>query len=131
MAGGLINIVSYASNDLYLTGAPQITFYKMVYRRYTNFAMESIYLDFDDDINFDSESELVVPRIGDLIHKAYLHISIPNISVNYQDVGIDTSDIVFTYLEKSTVSEYEKIKNVYMNILTSIYRIIYNCIIYL
>ena len=42
MIGGLINVVSYVSSDLYLTGAPQITFYKMVYRRYTNFAVESV-----------------------------------------------------------------------------------------
>ena len=124
MAGGLINIVSYVSNDLYLTGAPQITFYKMVYRRYTNFAMESIYLDFDDDIKFDTESELVPPRIGDLMHKAYLHLSIPNISITNQDVGIDTSDIQYVYLDQSTISEYEKIRSVYMNILTNIYRII-------
>lgn len=128
MAGGLINIVSYVSNDIYLTGAPQITFYKMVYRRYTNFAMESIYLDFDDDIKFDSESELVPPRIGDLMHKAYLHISIPKMSITYQDVGIDTSDLQFTYLDKSTISNYEKIRSVYMNILTNIYRIVYKAV---
>lgn len=128
MAGGLINIVSYASNDLYLTGAPQITFYKMVYRRYTNFAMESIYLDFDDDIKFGYESELVPPRIGDLIHKAYLHLSIPNISVTNQDVGIDTSDIQYIYLDQSTISDYEKIRTVYMSILTNIYRIIYKAV---
>ena len=58
MAGGLINIISYASNDLYLTGAPQITFYKMVYRRYTNFSMESISIDFDSDINFNEETHI-------------------------------------------------------------------------
>lgn len=128
MAGGLINIVSYVSNDLYLTGAPQITFYKMVYRRYTNFAMESIYLDFDDDIKFGSESELVPPRIGDLMHKAYLHLSIPNFSITNQDVGIDTSGIQYIYLDKSTISDYEKIRNIYMNILTNIYRIIYKAV---
>ena len=125
MAGGLINIVSYVSNDLYLTGAPQITFYKMVYRRYTNFAMETVFLNFDDDIKFDYESELVPPRIADLMHKAYLHISIPNIGITYQDVGIDPSGLEFVYADKNTVTEYEKIKNVYMNVMTSIYRIIF------
>ena len=87
MAGGLINIVSYVSNDLYLTGSPQITFYKMVYRRYTNFSMESVYLDFDDDIKFDHESELVPPRIADLLHKSYLHISIPSINISSPSSG--------------------------------------------
>lgn len=128
MGGGLIHIATYASNDLYLTGAPQVTFYKMVYRRYTNFSMESIYLNFDDDINFDHESELTPPRIGDLLHKSYLHISIPNIAVTKADVGIDTSDIRFNYLNKSTVSNYESIKSVYMNVMANIYRISYKAV---
>lgn len=125
MAGGLINIVSYASTDLYLTGSPQITFYKMVYRRYTNFAMESVYLDFVDDIKFDNESELIPPRIGDLMHKAYLHISIPNISITKTDVGIDVNDYQYVYIDKSVVAEYEKIKVVFMKVMADIYRIVY------
>ena len=124
MAGGLINIVSYVSNDIYLTGAPQITFYKMVYRRYTNFAMESIYLDFEDNIKFGSEAELVPKRIGDLIHKSVLHINIPSISITNNDVGIDTSDINYTYLYKNNISDYENIINIYMNVNTTIYRLI-------
>ena len=81
MGGGLINIVSYSSNDLFLTGSPQITFYKMVYRRYTNFAMESIFVDFENQLNFDRESELIPPKIADMIHKSYLHIEIRNINI--------------------------------------------------
>ena len=42
MTGGLLSILSYGSDDLYLTGAPQITFFKIVYRRHTNFSIESI-----------------------------------------------------------------------------------------
>jgi hypothetical protein len=124
MAGGLINIVSYVSNDLYLTGAPQISFYKMVYRRYTNFAKESIYVDFNDAIKFGHESELIPPRIGDLIKDSVLHISIPNISITNQDVGIDTSDIQYTYINNNEVSDYESIINVYMVVLVQIYRIV-------
>ncbi|VBB18230.1 NCLDV major capsid protein [Yasminevirus sp. GU-2018] len=128
MVGGLINIVSYVSTDLYLTGAPQITFYKMVYRRYTNFAMESVYLDFVDNIKFGNESELVPPRIGDLLHKAYLHISIPSMSVTKNDVGIDTTDLQYVYINKSAVSNYEKIRTVYMKVMTDIYRIVYKAV---
>lgn len=128
MVGGLINIVSYVSNDLYLTGSPQITFFKLVYRRHTNFAMESIFLDFDDDIKFNCETELVPPRIADLIHKAYLHIKIPSINITKNDVGIDTSDIEFMYSKHSAVSEFDEIKNVHMKIITDIYRIIYNAV---
>lgn len=128
MAGGLINIVSYVSTDLYLTGAPQITFYKMVYRRHTNFSMESVYLDFIDDIKFGNESELVPPRVGDLLHKAYLHISIPSMSITKNDVGIDINDLRYVYINKSVVSDYEKIRTVYMKVLTDIYRIIFRAV---
>jgi hypothetical protein len=128
MGGGLINIISYGSDDLYLTGAPQITFYKMAYRRYTNFAMESVYLDFDEDMDFDRELELIPPRVGDLLHKAYLHVRIPEFSVTYQDVGIDSSVIQYVYADKSTVTDYEKIKNLYMNVMGNIYRIIFQAV---
>ena len=42
MGGGLMQLVAYGSQDVYLTGNPQITFWKVVYRRHTNFALESV-----------------------------------------------------------------------------------------
>ena len=42
MGGGLMQLVAYGAQDIYLTGNPQITFWKVVYRRHTNFARESI-----------------------------------------------------------------------------------------
>ena len=42
MAGGLMQLVAYGAQDVYLTGNPQITFFKVVYRRHTNFSMECI-----------------------------------------------------------------------------------------
>ena len=47
MPGGLMQLIAYGSQDLYLTGNPQITFYKTVYKRYTNFATEYIELPFE------------------------------------------------------------------------------------
>ena len=42
MAGGLMQLIAYGAQDIYLTGNPQITFFKVVYRRHTNFSMECI-----------------------------------------------------------------------------------------
>ena len=42
MTGGLMQLVAYGAQDVYLTGSPMITFFKAVYRRHTNFAMESV-----------------------------------------------------------------------------------------
>ena len=41
MGGGLMQLVSIGAQDVYITGDPQITFFKLVYRRHTNFAIES------------------------------------------------------------------------------------------
>ena len=52
MPGGLIQLVSHGASDAFLTGNPEITFFKIVYRRYTNFSMESIEKRFDSVPNF-------------------------------------------------------------------------------
>lgn len=81
MTGGLIDIVTYGAQDLYLTGTPQITFFKVVYRRNTNFAIESIEVAFDDVVNFGLISHVVVPMSGDLLYTSYLKIDLPEISI--------------------------------------------------
>lgn len=95
MTGGLIEIVTYGSQDLYLTGTPEITFFKVVYRRYTNFSMESIRVNFDDPVGFGSFSTLTIPRTGDLIHKMYLEVLLPAIDLRRSpclDVSRDDVD---------------------------------------
>ena len=51
MGGGLMQLVAYGAQDVYLTGNPQITFWKVTYRRHTNFAVESIEQQFTDQVN--------------------------------------------------------------------------------
>ena len=81
MPGGLINIAAYGAQDLYLTGTPEITFFKIVYRRHTNFSMESVEVNFDDTFGFGKESNLIIPSVGDLIHKIYLKVKLPYVSL--------------------------------------------------
>lgn len=80
MPAGLVDIISYGSQDLFLTGSPQITFFKVVYRRYTNFAMESFDIQFDSPSGFGMTSDVILQPIGDLIYKMYLKIKLPRIS---------------------------------------------------
>ncbi len=79
MPGGIINIATYGSQDLFLTGTPEITYFKLVYRRHTNFALESVRLKFDDTVNFGKFSTLTFPKSGDLIHKMYLEVILPEV----------------------------------------------------
>jgi hypothetical protein len=91
MPGGLINIASYGSQDLYLTGTPEITFFRIVYRRHTNFAIDSIEVKFEDEIGFGLESRVILPRIADLVHRIYLQIDLPEIAFMRPDSIISST----------------------------------------
>jgi hypothetical protein len=80
MTGGLLQLVAYGAQDVYLTGNPQITFFKIVYRRHTNFAIESISQTFNGTANYNSRITAQISRNGDLIHKMYLEIKLPKLS---------------------------------------------------
>ena len=71
MGGGLLQLVAYGAQDVYLTGNPQITFFKVVYRRHTNFSMEAIEQSFNGTNNFGSSVSVLITRNGDLIHRIY------------------------------------------------------------
>lgn len=81
MGGGLIQLEVYGSQDIFLTGTPQITFFKVVYRRHTNFAIESVHQELTGVTNFGYESSCVVDKLGDLMSKIYLEIELPEINL--------------------------------------------------
>jgi hypothetical protein len=80
MGGGLLQLVAYGAQDVYLTGNPQITFFKVVYRRHTNFAMEAIQQTFSGIANFGNTVYCQISRNGDLIHRTYLEVGIPKLA---------------------------------------------------
>jgi hypothetical protein len=77
MAGGLMQLVAYGAQDVYLTGNPQITFWKVVYRRHTNFAVESIEQVFNGTGDFGKKVVCQIQRNGDLITKMFLRVVLP------------------------------------------------------
>lgn len=79
MSGGLLQLVAYGAQDVYLTGNPQITFFKVVYRRHTNFAVESIEQYFSGNTNFGKKSCCEISRNGDLITQTFLKVCLPEI----------------------------------------------------
>ena len=72
MGGGLMQLVAYGAQDIYLTGNPQITFFKVVYRRHTNFSMEAIEQTFNGTTDFGGSATATISRNGDLVHRMYL-----------------------------------------------------------
>ena len=83
MGGGLMQLVAYGAQDIYLTGNPQITFFKVVYRRHTNFSMEAIEQTFNGSADFGKRVTCTVSRNGDLMHKVYLQVTVPACVAGY------------------------------------------------
>ena len=78
MGGGLLQLVAYGAQDVYLTGNPQITFFKVVYRRHTNFAIEAIQQTPTGSNSLGSRASFQITRNGDLIHRVYFNGKIKN-----------------------------------------------------
>lgn len=82
MGGGLMQLVAYGAQDIYLTGNPQITFFKVVYRRHTNFSMESIEQTFNGSADFGKKVTCTISRNGDLMFRTYLQVTLPEITLD-------------------------------------------------
>ena len=85
MAGALMQIVAYGAQDLFLTGTPEITYWKVSYRRHTNFAMESIEQTFQGQADFGRRVSAVLSRNGDLAYRTYLQVTLPEINKSLND----------------------------------------------
>lgn len=79
MTGGLIQLVATGVENMYLTEDPHITFFKIVYRRHTNFSIESIPQYFNITADFSNRVSCTIARNGDLINRIYLVLTLPNI----------------------------------------------------
>lgn len=91
MGGGILQLVAYGAQDIYLTGNPQITFFKIVYRRHTNFSLESIEQTFNGSADFGKKVTCTVSRNGDLIHRTYLCVTLPDVAVDSSKVSVGQS----------------------------------------
>jgi hypothetical protein len=78
MGGGLLQLVAYGAQDAYITGNPHITFWKVLYKRHTNFAVEAMRVNFTGAPIYGQRVVAVVNRNADLVWKSYVEITLPN-----------------------------------------------------
>ena len=78
MGGGLLQLVAYGAQDAYLSGNPHITFWKILYKRHTNFAIEAFRVNFTGAPVYGQRLVATVNRNADLIWKTYVEITLPN-----------------------------------------------------
>ena len=98
--GGLLQLVAMGKQDVFLTGNPQITWFKMVYRRYTNFALESQQIYFDGDPDFGKRLTALVPRRGDLLGPITMEIVLPYVTMSDGTIGTFVNTAGFALIEE-------------------------------
>jgi len=81
MAGGILQLAAYGAQDVYLTNNPQVTFFKVVYRRYTNFSIQSFEKTFNENPTFGQRTKVKLYRLGDLATKMHLRVILNGITV--------------------------------------------------
>lgn len=86
MGGGLLQLVAQGAQDAYLSGNPQITFWKGLYKRHTNFAMEPFRVNLTGQANWGVKHSAILPRHADLVSNAYIEVELPT---------NDDSDLVY------------------------------------
>ena len=93
MGGGLLQLVAYGAQDVYLTGNPQITFFKVVYRRHTNFSLESIQQSINGNFDWGNRVSCQISRNGDLVHKMYVEVELEKLYDGTTILNILTEDL--------------------------------------
>ena len=93
MAGGLMQLVAYGAQDVYLTGQPKVTFFQAVYKRHTNFAMENIQQTVNGSTSNNGRVSVTIARNGDLVGDMYIRLqplTSPAISLTSTNSSADT-----------------------------------------
>ena len=111
MAGGLMQLVAYGAQDVFLTGTPEITFWKVSYRRHTNFAMESIEQTFSGQADFGRRVTCTISRNGDLAYRTYLQVTLPEINQSMINSSGSNNDGVYArwldYIGEQLIAQVE------------------------
>jgi hypothetical protein len=106
MGGGLLQLVAYGAQDAYLTGNPHITFWKILFKRHTNFAMEAFRVNFTGAPIYGQRVVAVVNRNADLVWKAYVEVTLPNteaVNPNVYWTDADSERLGYTLLKQVEV----------------------------
>ena len=77
MTGGLLQLVTSGKQDIYLTINPEITFFKKVFRRHTNFSLELREINSEQLATYGTNITFILNNHGDALHRCYLEVELP------------------------------------------------------
>ena len=129
--GGLVQIISSGKQDVYLTNNPEITFFKKVYKRHTNFSIELIELYPEQSVNYNNIISFIINN-GDAIHRCYLEIDLPNLSfsdkyiTNINYINKKKSDLFNLNKKLNIIDTKNNNLQYYINIEIKLYQTLYN-----
>jgi len=96
-----MQLVAYGAQDVYLTGNPQITYFKTVYRRHTNFAVETVELTFNGSADFGRKITATITRNGDLVTKMYMKFKLNHVRLaDSSKTSGDNSKLLFAWVRE-------------------------------
>lgn len=101
--GGLLQLIAQGKQDVFLTGNPQVTWFKMVYRRYTNFAVESQAIYFDGRADFGKRITCIIPRRGDLLGALFLEVTLPEVYLTDGSLAAYVNSIGHALIEEISI----------------------------
>lgn len=87
-SGGILQLVAKGPEDLFISNDPQITFFKTVFRRHTNFSRGEYDLTFSGRLDFGKKTTCKIQRWGDLLHRLFLVINLPDIDIKYKALTV-------------------------------------------
>ena len=131
MTGGLLQMVISGQQDIYLTIDPQITFFKKVYRRHTNFATELLEMLPEQPADFDNKVSFILNR-GDAIHRCYFEITLPSYSFSDQYITnqnyINKKELDILNLQNKLLFLKDKYANLkgFVDVEIQLYRILHS-----
>ena len=92
MGGGLLQLVAMGAQDAYLSGNPQITFWKGLFKRHTNFAMEAFRINFTGQPNWGTKQSCTINRNADLLYSTYLEVVLPHYDATTRKTAVYNND---------------------------------------
>lgn len=93
MGGGLLQLIATGEQDQFLTGKPEITYFKSVYKRHSNFSLESKYETFSENVTFGTKCSCIISKKGDLLSGATLNVKLGSLNKVNNDNSICVKDL--------------------------------------
>ena len=107
--GSLLDLVAKGAQDVYLTSKPQMTYFKKIHKRHTNFSKLTTTLNFEGNLDFGNKNICKIRREGDLLGRVYLKMKFPKLTEDDIDTTDDKTDLYIRWTESPGYSVIENI----------------------